>query len=143
MADLARGASDAEQFVDGDRREERELPEAASQLRRGQRLQPQLPAPLRRHPMFRECPRRRFEHVPIAHVPVCQHVLDVVREAPDLLLTRGVDGRGRHDLILVVDQPQQRFLGIARPRAQDHVRAADLLLARHLLEHGHDPLAQL
>jgi hypothetical protein len=142
VPDLACRASHAEQFVDGDRGEERQVPQAACQLRSGQRLEPELAPALRRHPVLGERPRRRFEHIPVADVAVGQHVLDVVGEVPDLLLTRGIDGGGGDDLIFVVDQLQQRFLDVARPRTQDDVRAAHLLLARHLFEHRHDLLAQ-
>jgi len=49
-------------------------------------------------------PGRRLEDIPIAHVPVRQHVLDVVRERPHLMLPDHVDGGGRDDLVVVVDE---------------------------------------
>ena len=76
-------------------------------------------------------------------VAMREHVLDVVGERPQLLLPHHVDGGGRDDLVVVVDQLQQRFLDVARPRLEQHVAAPDLLLERQVLEHRHDPLAQL
>ena len=75
-------------------------------------------------------------------VAVRQHVLDVVGQAPHLLLADDVDRRGRDDRVVVVDQLQQRFLDVARPRLDQDVAAADPLVERHVLEHRHDPLAQ-
>ncbi len=63
-----------------------------------------------------------------------QHVLHVVCERPQLLLPHHVDGGGGDDLVLVVDQLQQGFLDVARPRLQQHVAAPDFFVLRQLLE---------
>ena len=102
-----------------DRREERQAPQAAGQLRGRQRLEPQLAPALGRHAPFGQRPRRGFEHVPVLHVPMREHMLDVVGEAPHLLLAHDVDRRRRGDRIVVVDELQERFLDVPRTRLED------------------------
>ncbi len=142
VTDLPRRARDPEQLVDRHRREERQAPQAARQLGGRQRLEPQLAPALGRHAPLGQRPRRRLEHVPVVHVAVREHVLDVVGQVPQLLRADDVDGGGRHHRVVVVDQLQERFLDVARPRLEQDVAAADPLVARHVLEHRQDPLAQ-
>ncbi len=105
-------------------------------------VEPQLAAALGRHPPLGERPRRSLEHIPVLHVPVRQHVLDVVGQAPHLLLAHDIDCRGGGDGVVVVDQLQQRFLDVARTRLEEQVAATDTLLARHVLEHRQHLLAE-
>src|SRR5688500_10530626 len=72
-----------------------------------------------------------------------EHMLDVVRELPQLELAHDVDSGGGDYLVVVVDQLEERLLDIARTRALEHVAAPDLLLERKLLEDRDDTLAQL
>ena len=108
----------------------------------GQRLEPQR-APLRRlQAQAGQRPRRRLEDVPVAHVAVGQHVIEVVDQRAQLEAADQVDRRRRHDLVVAVDQDQQRLLDVARARPQDHVALGDALLVGQLLEHRHQPAAQ-
>ena len=72
-----------------------------------------------------------------------EHVLDVVAERPDSVLPDDVDGHRRDDLIVVIDQMQQRFLEIARPRLEQDVSALDAFFDGKILDDWHDPFAQL
>ena len=72
-----------------------------------------------------------------------EHVLDVIGQAPDGPLADDVDRGGGDDLVVVVDQLQQGFLDVPRPRALEDVPAADPLFHRHVFENRHDALAEL
>ena len=102
--------------------------QAAGELGGRQRLEPQLAPPFGRHPLLRERPRRGLEHVPVPHVAMREHVLDVVGERPHLLCAHDIDRRRGDHLIVVVDQLQQRFLDVARARLEKDVAAPHLLL---------------
>jgi hypothetical protein len=52
-----------------------------------------------------------------------------------------VDRCGRDHLVFVVHQLRQAVLGVADARLEQAVAAADLLLERQVLEHGHHALA--
>ena len=47
------------------------------------------------------------------------------------------------DLIVVIDQTQQGFLEIARPRLEQDVSALDAFFDGQILDDWHDPFAQL
>ncbi len=68
-------------------------------------------------------------------------MLDVTGKRPHLALPHDVDRAGRDHLIVVVDQLQQGFLGVALARPDQDVAAADPLVERHVLEDRHDHLA--
>ena len=142
VTDLPRRAGHPEQLVDADGGKEREAPQAPRELGGRQRFEPQLAAALGRHPLFGQRPRRRLEHIPVLHVPVRQHVLDVVGQAPHLLLAHDVDrrrgGDGSSSLMScrsVSSTSRGRVLRSTLPRRTR-------LLARHVLEHRQYLLAE-
>ena len=135
VAGLVPGAGDTEQLVDADRGEEREAAHPVDQRGGRQRFMPALAAPLGGQRVRRKRPRRRLEDVPIRDVSVREHMLDVVAERPELIDADEVDRRGGDDdLVIVVDQLQQRLLHVARPRLEDHVAASDFCLDRRVLQ---------
>ena len=136
-------ADDPEQLVDAHRGEEREAAQPAGELGGRQRLAPQLAPALGRHTLLGERPRGGLEDVPVADVAMGEHVFDVAGERPHFLLGDQVDRRRRDHLIVVVDQLQQRFLDVPRPRLDQHVAAPHLLLERQVFQQRHDLLAQV
>ena len=63
-------------------------------------------------------------------------------EAPHLLFAHDVDRRRRGDRVVVVDELQERFLDVTRPRLEEDVAATDAFFARHVLEDRQHLLAQ-
>ena len=82
---------------------------------RGQRLEPELPAAFRRHPLLRKRPRCGLEDIPVAPVAIREDVLDVVGEVPPPALADRINRDGRHHLVIVIDQVEERLLNVARP----------------------------
>ena len=95
------------------------------------------------HPVGGQRPRRRFEHVLIAHVAMREHVLEIVGQRPQAFLLDQQHRRRGDRLILVVQQLRERVFDVARARPVDHVALADALLLRHLFDEQHHALARL
>ena len=138
---LAAEARQPEQLVDVREIEERDLAQAIGELDRRQRLLPELLAALDLDAIGGQCPRRRFEHVLIAHVAMREDVLQIVGERPHPAFFDEHDRSRRNRLIFVMQQLGDRVFDVARAGPVDDVALADALLRRHFVDEQHDPLS--
>ncbi len=93
VAVLACCTREAEQLVDGDGGEYRQLAQAPGDDGGGQRFEPELPHALDRHTLFGKRPRGGLEHDPVARIPMGEYVLDILFERPHPVGSRMVDGQ--------------------------------------------------
>ena len=88
--------------------EQRHPAQAIGELDRRQRLLPQLLAALGLDAVGGERPRRRLEHMLVAHVAMREHVLEVVGERPQAAFLDQQHRRRGDRLVVVVQQLRER-----------------------------------
>ncbi len=144
MAHLASGAHDAEQLVDRDRLEDADLAQPRHHFHRGQRLEPDLRAAFLLDAEAGQRPRRRLEDVPVVHVAVREHVLDVIGQRAQIFWrpTRSMAVADTTSSSSLISCRSVSSTSRSRVLSSD-VAAPDLLVDRHVVEDRHHPLADV